>query len=230
MAKRIRVRAWLGLLLGTATIASSALPAAAAPPPDVFKDARGNVYVIGTVAQTLASDASARIQTDQSLTRRVRAGYCGEVRLATSSTLPSIGDSWTINGQTRTRAALPSITSRELLPRCSGNAFAPALDASTTTAGGYIDNTASVPRVFLVGYSPGISYDVDFNDVNSSQAARPNQCGFYRLSNTEANPLPSTLTISGTNYTVSSLTVADPPLCQRGSSGQYVRYNPMSWN
>lgn len=221
-----------GALIGAAVVAATAaLPALAAPPPDVFKDSRGNVYVHGTLATTLSGQASARIETDEPLVRRIRAGYCGEVRISTSSSLPSIGDSWTIGGTSRLMSNLPSVTAREMLPRCSGNAFAPALTAAMTSAGGYVDNTGTVPKVYLIGFGAGVSQDVGFDDVNASQSARPNQCGYYRVSNTEANPIADVLTINGTDYTVASLTVADPPLCQRGANGtSYVRYNPLSWN
>lgn len=218
-------------LLLTFTLAASALPAIAsmaqaAPPPDVFKDSLGNVYIHGTTASSLGGSASAT--TSEKLTRRVRAGYCGEIRLATSSTLPNIGNSWTVNSVTRTAASLPSITVREELPRCSGNAFTPALSSAITSAGGYVDNTTSVPRIVLTGFTPGISYDVRFNDVSASQNLRPNECGFFRISNTERNPIPAVLTIGGTDYTVANLTTASPPLCRREGSS-YVRYNPANW-
>jgi hypothetical protein len=220
-----------GALLGAAVVAATAaLPALAAPPPDVFKDSRGNVYIHGTLATTLNGQSSPRIGTNQPLTRSIRAGYCGEVRISTSSSQPDIGTSWTIGGTTRQLTSLPSITSREMLPRCSGNAFSPALTSAMTTAGGFVDNTGNVPRVYLTGYTAGVSQPVSFGGVTASRSANANDCGFFRLTNTESNPLPSQLTINGTNYTVASLTVADPPLCQRGANGtSYVRYNPMSW-
>jgi hypothetical protein len=140
-----------GALAGAAALVLSTIAqvASASPPPDVFKDNRGNVYIHGGLATTLAGQASARAQTDEAYSRNLRAGYCGEIRLATSSTLPSIGDSWTINGQTKLRSSLPVISDRNLLPRCSSNAFIPALDSSITSAGGFIDNTSTSPKVYL---------------------------------------------------------------------------------
>lgn len=215
------------LAIGSTALAVTAFPMAAlAAPPDVFKDAQGNVYIHGTTATGLGQQASAT--TSETLSRRVRAGYCGEVRLAETSTLPNIGDSWTVSGSTRTRASLPVITDRAQLPRCSGNAFTPALSGAITTAGGFVDSTTTSPRVFLVGYTPGISYDVAFNDVNASQNLRPNACGFFRIANTDANPVPAELTISSTTYTVSTLQTAAPPLCQRVGN-TYIRYNPTNW-
>jgi len=213
-------------------LASSVLPALASmvqatPPPDIFKDAQGNVYIHGATATSLGQQAS--VTTSANLSRRVRAGFCGEIRLAESSALPSIGDSWTVGTTIRTRSSLPQITDRAQLPRCSGNSFTPSLSDAITSAGGYVDSTTTSPRVFLVGYTPGISYEVTFNDVSSSQNLRPNACGFFRISNTERNPIPATLTIGGTSYTVADLTTATPPLC-RSEGGGHILYIPSSWN
>ncbi len=217
--------------LFVSALTASALPTIAplvhaVPPPDVFKDAQGNVYIHGTTAANLGQQASAT--TSENLSRRVRAGFCGEIRLAESSTLPSVGDSWSIGATTRTRSSLPQITDRAQLPRCSNAAFTPALSTAITSAGGFVDATTSSPRVFLTGYTPGVSYEVTFNDVSASQNLRPNACGFFRIANTEANPVPASLTIGSTTYTVSTLQVAAPPICQRVGN-TYVRYNPVTW-
>jgi len=203
-------------------------PALSATPPDVFKDSNGNVFIHGTTATALGS--SSRYSTSEDLVRTVRAGYCGEVRLSTSTTLPSIGNTWRVGtGASKLRSSLVSITTTADLPRCRGNAFTPALSAAISTAGGYIDNTTAVPRVYLTGSSPGVSYSVTFSDVDTSVALRPNQCNFFRLSNTSSNPLPASLTIGSTGYTVASLTTAAPPLCQRQANGSYLRYIPTTW-
>jgi hypothetical protein len=211
-----------GALVGAAAIAFTALAdvVSAATPPDIFKDGSGNVYIHGTAATTLGSNA--RISTNEPLTRKIRAGYCGEIRIATSSSLPDIGTSWTINGITRTTSNLTTFVSTDQVPRCQSNAFNPMF-----TGDGFQDSQG---RVFLTGYQPGLSYDVAFDGVNTSRSIRPNGCGFFRLSNTQSNPLPSELTINSTTYTIASLPMADPPLCQRNSStGTYVRYTPASW-
>ena len=218
-----------GALAGAALLAiAPTLPALAAPPPDVFKDAAGNVYVHGTTAAGLASDATA--STSEDLVRRVRAGFCNEIRISTSSTLPDIGDSWTVGGTTRTRAALVTITDPDLLPSCRSANWNPTLTAAITTAGGFIDNTvAGRDRVTLLNGVAGTSSEVTFNDVAATQRLRPNACGFVRISNTATNPVPASLTIGGTSYTVASLTTAVAPRCYREGSN-YVFFEPSTWN
>lgn len=217
----------LGLFaIGLLTLLPSALaPVAvnAQATPDIFRDSSGNVYVQGSAATTLTS--TGRITTNEPLTRSIRAGFCGEIVLSTSSTLPSIGNSWRVGTTPANLAAVSrpttSISSRELLPTCRNAAFAPAASGSFVDA-----TTPGRDRVVLTGYSPGQSYEVQFTGVNSSRAASPNDCGFFRFTNTATNPLPSQLTINGTAVTVSSLPTAIPPLCQRQSNGSYVRYVP----
>jgi len=218
----------LFVLLGLAGAVAPMFPSLAAPPPDVFRDSDGNVYVHGTTAAGLATNATA--STSEDLVRRVQAGYCGELRLSTSSSLPSIGDSWTVGGTSRARASLPSITDSDLLPTCRNATWTPALTPAITAAGGFIDNSVTGrDRVYLLGFSSGVSQEVTFNDVSETQRLRTNACGFVRISNTAANPVPDTLTISGQSYTTTSLTVAAPPLCRREGAG-YVQYTPESWN
>lgn len=211
------------LFTSAAALLPAALPALAAPPPDVFRDASGNVYVHGATATALASSANARIQTSEPLTRSLRAGYCGEIRLSESTSLPSIGNSWTIGGTTYQRTSMTTFSNPDLLPRCRSNVFTPA------ASGHFVDATTDTDRVTITGLTPGMSYEVSFNNVYASQNARANACGFFRFSSSQANPLPASLTINGTAYTVSSLPTANPPLCQRDSSGSYVRYVPTTW-
>jgi len=225
----INTLAKFGALLGAGSVLFSALaPVLAAPPPDVFKDSDGNVYIHGTTAAGLGTNATA--STSEDLVRRVQSGFCGELRLSTSSSLPSIGNNWTVGGTARARASLPSITDPDQLPTCRNAQWTPALTPAITAAGGFVDNSATGrDRVFLLGFSSGVSQEVTFNDVADSQRLRANACGFVRISNTAANPIPNTLTIAGQSYTVSSLTTAAPPLCRREGAG-YVQYTPESWN
>jgi len=220
----------LGALLGASSILFAAIgPALAAPPPDVFRDSDNNVYIHGTTAAGLGS--SARATTSNKLTRSIRAGYCGEIRIAPNSSTPSIGDSWTVDGSTtRTRANLVSITNDADLPRCQNANWSPTLPTSITTAGGFVDNTAGGGgRVVLIGFPPGVSLPVIYDDVSASIALRENQCGFVRIGNTQRNPIPTTITIGSTTHTVASLTVATPPLCRDPGTGHEM-YTPASWN
>lgn len=198
-----------------ATLAISFMPfaAQAAPPPDVFKDSDGNVYIHGSTATSLGE--STRISIDTPLVRKVRAGYCGEIRLSTSSSLPSIGDSWKVNGGTTiARSSLATFSNPDLVPKCSQNSFVP------TASGNFIDGD----RVVLTGFTPGMSYDVTFMDVDSFRSVRANECNFFRISNTTKSPVPASFMIGSNSYTTASLTMADPPLCRSN-----VRYVPSTW-
>jgi len=199
-----------------------ALPAAAAVPADIFKDSQGNVYIHGSIATSLGE--SARIGTNEPLTRRIRAGYCGEIRIAPSSTVPDIGGMWTVNGGNYLESNLTTYTTTEQTPRCSGNAFVPAPQSGSN---GFVDSQG---RVFLTGFTPGVSYDVAFQGVNATRSINRNNCGFFRISNTTSNPMPEILVIGDADYGVASLPVAAPPLCQRNSqNGTYIRYVPSTW-
>ncbi|NJL41835.1 MAG: hypothetical protein HC899_38060 [Leptolyngbyaceae cyanobacterium SM1_4_3] len=213
----------LGLFaLGLLSVVPSALapvPAIAQSTPDIFRDSAGNVYVQNAAATTLASGGR-RIITNEPLTRSIRAGFCGELVISTSTTLPAIGNAWTV-GTTNVSRPTTTVTNREALPTCRNAAFVPAASGSFVDA-----TTPGRDRVVLTGYAPGQSYQVQFTGINSSQTVTQNQCGFFRLSNTQTNPLPTQLTINGSAVTVASLPVAAPPLCQRQSNGSYIRYVP----
>lgn len=96
----------LGAILGTS--------ATAAPPPDVFKDSDGNVYIHGTIGNGLGEAADIEL-TGQNAMRTVRAGYCGELRLAASSSFPSIGSQWKVNGGTAINGSSMTMLSGDLL-------------------------------------------------------------------------------------------------------------------
>ncbi|NJN57772.1 MAG: hypothetical protein HC879_09865 [Leptolyngbyaceae cyanobacterium SL_5_9] len=214
-----------GAVLGFALSAiAPALPAVAAVPADVFKDSQGNVYIHGSTATNLGQ--STRIQTDEPLTRRIRAGYCGEIRISPSSTVPNIGSNWQINSSSYSMDDLNVYLNTAETPRCSGNTLTPAPQSGFS---GFREPNAQ-NRVTLTGFTPGVSYDVVFQGINSTRSYNRNNCNFFRISNTPSNPMPATLTINGTNHTVSSLPTAAPPLCQRNSqTGDYVRYVPSTW-
>ena len=106
-------------------------------------------------------------------------------------------------------------------PKCTGNAFIPA----TTTA-----FKESNGRIVLSGYTAGTVYNVKFNDLPSSANTTVNGCSFAAIRNTKTRSLPSQIKINGTSYTLSSLTVAEPPLCRRdAATGVSTRYTPSSW-
>lgn len=210
-----RIRRALSLL-SLGVIALSQSPANAAPPPAVFKDSAGNVYIHTGVI------AGARVDVDlvgAPLVRRVRAGYCGQLTLSPSTSLPSLGDSVTINNGTA--IDLTTIATTTTPPSCTGNAFVPA----TTTP-----YKLSTGRVVLTGYTAGAVYNVKFDDLPSSVNATVNGCSFATIRNTTARPLPAAIKINGTDYTVVTLTTAEPPLCRRdASSGVSTKYIPATW-
>ncbi len=202
-------------LLSLGALALWAIPASAVVPPTVFKDANGNVYVHNGVT------ASARVEVSLigvPLTRRIRAGYCGQITLSPSTSVPSLGDSVTINGTT---INLTTIATTTTPPSCTGNTFNPPTTTAFKLASG---------RVVLPGYTAGVAYNVQFNDLPSSANTTVNGCSFATIRNTTARPLPAQISINGMSYTVSSLTTADPPLCRRdAATGISTKYVPSTW-
>lgn len=202
-------------LLGLAAIAFYAAPVDAAPPPAVFKDSTGNVYIHTGVT------AGSRVSVDlvgAPLTRRIRAGYCGQITLSPSVSVPDLGDSVMVG---TTTVNLTTITTPATLPRCTGNAFDPPAAGHFKTADG---------RYTLTGFNAGASYNVKFTDVPASGNATVNGCSFATIRNTTARPVPAQIKINGTAHTVASLPVANPPICRRNSeTGVSTRYVPASW-
>lgn len=202
-------------VLGLAAIAITATPINAAPPPAVFKDEAGNVYVHTGVT------AGSRVDVDlvgAPLTRKIRAGYCGQITLAPSTSVPDIGDNVTVGG---TAINLAALTTPANVPKCVGNAFDPPATAHFKDASG---------RYVLRGYTAGASYEVKFTEVPASANATVNGCSFATIRNTDKRPLPAQIKVNGTSYTLASLTTANPPICRRNSeSGVSTRYVPASW-
>lgn len=201
--------------LGLVAIALTATPVNAVPPPAVFKDEAGNVYVHSGVT------AGARVNValvGAPLTRKIRAGYCGQISLAPTTSTPDIGDSVTIGG---TAINLAALTTPANVPKCVGNAFDPPATAHFKDAAG---------KFVLRGFTPGVSYDVKFTDVPATGNATVNGCNFATIRNTDKRPLPAQIKVNGTAHTVASLPVANPPICRRNSeSGVSTRYVPASW-
>lgn len=202
-------------LLGLSAFTLSSIAANAAIPPSVFKDASGNVYVHTGVT------AGAKVEValvGTALTKKVRAGYCGQITLNPSTSLPSLGNSVTINGTTINLATINTVATA---PSCTSNTFTPATTTPFKLASG---------KVVLTGYSAGTSYDVKFNDLPSTANTTVNACNFATIKSTTKRPLPSQIKVNGTSYTISTLTTADPPLCRKDSStGTSTKYVPDTW-
>lgn len=203
-------------LLSLSAITLSAIPANAVVPPSVFKDSVGNVYVHNGVA------AGSRLKVEligQPLKRRVRAGYCGQLTLRPSSASPSLGSSVTINSGTAISLTTIAVTAQP--PRCSSNAFTPATNSHFKTSDG---------QVVLVGYTPGVLYDVAFEDVPNTFNVTVNGCNFAQIRPTETRPLTAQIAVNDMAYTVSNLVIADPPICRRNSlTNISTRYVPANW-
>ena len=205
---------------GLVTVPTLFIPALAAPPDDVFKDSDNNVYIIGATADGLGSRT--RVETDQPYTRTIRASYCGQITVNTTSTVTDIGDSWTVNGTVVNQSSLTALSGDDL-PSCSSNAFSPVPSVTNWIDGDYTDSTRE--RVVFSGFEPGKRYEVVYNDVSRTRSVSENDCGYFRVSNTNANPMGTTVGIDGTTYTVASLPQADPPYCRNE-----IYYTPETWN
>jgi hypothetical protein len=193
------------------------LPADAAPPPNVFKDASGNVIVHSgvTPGQKLLVEL-----TGTPYKKNEKVGACGQIVLKTSTSMPTLGNSVTVNGTTIDLTTLPAGTA----PKCTNGTWAgtaPTANFKETTSSGAI-------KVYLVGYTANGSQQVLFPDLPAHFNATVNGCGFANIKSTSAHTIGTSLKIAGTSYDISSLPTADTPLCRKTASGSQL-YTPGSW-
>jgi len=207
----IRVKRALSLL-SLGAIALTSLPCDATPPPAVFKDSAGNIYVHSGVT---AGDHIPVKLTGQPYKKTYKAGACGQIVLKTSTKLPSLGNSVTINGTNTDVATVASGTSK-----CTSGAFSPAATSNFKDSKG---------AIVLVGYTANQSYQVAFNDVPDEFKQTVNACGVAIIKNNAKHTIGTALNINGTDYTVSSLPTAEPPLCRK-VNGTATLYVPGSWS
>lgn len=191
------------------------LPGDATPPPAVFKDSAGNIYVHSGVNP---GEHLKVALVGQPYKKNIKAGNCGQISIGTSTSMPSVGNTITIDGTTIDLSKIPVTSS---VPKCTNGAYNPTPSGNFQTAKG---------RYELLGYTAGQSYSVSFNDVPNHFNATVNGCSFAVIKSTANHPLSTTsqLTINGTSYAVSSLTVADPPVCKKNGS-TVTMYTPASW-
>jgi len=196
-------------------IALTNLPANASPPPPVFKDSYGNIYIHSGVT------AGSRLKVQligQPYKRMMRAGRCGQITLSPSPTISSLGNSVTINGKP---INLTTIATSSTTPKCTGNAFTPATSSNFKMPNG---------KIILVGYSAGQSYDVFFSDLPNTFNTTVNGCAFAKIRPSSTRPLTSQITINGAAYNASDLTIAEPPVCHKNSgSNTSTLYIPSTW-
>ncbi len=209
----IRVR--ILTLLSLAPTAVTSLLASATPPPAVFKDNAGNVYIHSGV------NAGDRLKVEligQPFKKMVRAGSCGQITLSPTAAMPSLGKNVTVGGKT---IDLTTITSTNTAPKCTNGAFAPATTTNFKTSKG---------KVELVGYTAGQSYSVLFNDLPNHFNATVNSCAFAAIKSTPNRHLTSLVQINGMTYTISNLPTAEPPVCRKNSGTSTASlYVPSSW-
>ncbi|MBV9390016.1 MAG: hypothetical protein JOZ78_26635 [Chroococcidiopsidaceae cyanobacterium CP_BM_ER_R8_30] len=200
---------------GIFSLALTSLSADAAPPPAVFRDSAGNVYVHSGVNPNEHLKVGL---IGQPYKKSIKAGACGQISIGTSTSMPSVGNTIVIDGTT---IDLTKIAVASSVPKCTNGVYTPTPSGNFQTAKG---------RYELVGYTAGQSYSVTFSDVPNHFNATVNGCGFAAIKSTANHPLStaSQLTINGTAYTISTLTIADPPLCKKNGS-TVTMYTPASW-
>jgi len=217
--KRLGVLAQVVVL---SPLAITGLPVNAAPPPAVFKDSAGSIYIHSGVN---AGDSEAqrpkgdRLEVEligQPFKKKLRAGACGQITFGPSATMPSIGNSVTINGAT---IDLTNISAASPVPKCTNGTFSPVPTSNFKTSKG---------KVTLVGYTAGQSYNVLFDDVGNHFNTTVNRCAFAVIKSTANHPLTAQIKINGTAYNVSSLITAEPPICRKKGTTVSL-YTPSSW-
>lgn len=171
---------------------------------DIFKDAKGAIYVDGATAESLGDSIPvAYIGVPAEKKRRV--GYCREIIINATATFPNIGARWEIAGQTYQGAALPVANSR-----CQSNIFEPPAPEH------FLDNRN---RIVLTGFAVGTWQVIKFLDIDKTRRITK-RCGFFRIASTKAHPLPEQIGIDGSTYTTSNLPEQVPPLCRKGRRWQ----------
>jgi hypothetical protein len=203
--------------LATLAVATSVVmpfaPVFAAPPPDVFKDAEGNV-----IAKNLTPNAQVTIEfPDKPTVRTLRADFCGRIAVSSSDTAP-ITSTIVLQGTpnvTIDTTALPVLGN----PSCVDNTLAEARPNNYKTTSG---------TVYIVGKTPGLRYDVQITGAAFRQVRRPNACNFLVIRNTTEEPIGASVIIGGTTHTVATLPVSAAPSCRTTPNGG-VMFVPSTW-
>jgi hypothetical protein len=174
----------------------------------VMKDGVTTVYVSAT--------ANSRVQLELGSVERSTArivGACGEVRIS----VPSSGswDGLKVDGTAIDATSLAT----QVLPACTNGTFAEARTSNFKTPNG---------QIVIVNKSVGSGVAITLPG-DATRNLSINACGFGVLRSTTSTALPNSFSMSGTNYTVSSLPDAgEPPVC-RTNGGVSTGYVPSSW-
>jgi hypothetical protein len=208
------------LLLAGSVLAFS--PAAlCAPPPNVFQDGDGRVWVHNqTPGNIVRFDFIDRV-----IERKVTANYCGLIVMRwywvkdeAPISFPAGNFSW--NGQPTTAPGYP-VT--QTIPACIDNTLSEPRPTNFTTPDG---------DIVLVNKTPGLSYAV--RTSRRSYSRRANNCGYVGFIpptqyGVGANPRV-VITQGGVTSTHpdGTLPIAERPLCVK-SGGSYIKMIPQSW-
>ncbi len=206
----VRISSFIGALV-VALLSPIDISAKADPPPAVFKDSAGNVYIHSGVR---AGDRLKVELPGKAFKKNIRAGACGQISFGPTVAMPSIGNSVIVNGITIDLTTISIST-----PKCTNGTFSPKVNSNFKTAKG---------KVTLIGYTAGQSYTVFFNNLDNHFNTTVNGCAFAVIKNTVNRPLTNQIKINGTTYNISSLTSAEPPLCRK-SGASVSMYTPSSW-
>ena len=214
MVRRIVIFSFLFLFFGTAAIA--------APPPNVFQDGDGRVWVHNQTPNSLVKFDF----IDRLIERKVTANYCGLIVLRwywvndeAPISFPQGSFAW--NGNPTTKPGYP-VT--QALPTCVNNVLSEPRPANFTTPEG---------DIVLVNQTPGLAYSV--RTSRRSYTRRANACGYVGFIPPAQFGLGSNprVVITQGNGTVSThpdgtLTVADRALCVK-QGATYIKLVPQSW-
>lgn len=152
---------------------------------------------------------------DKAFKKNIRAGACGQISFGPTVAMPSIGNSVIVNGITIDLTTISTVST----PKCTNGTFSPKINSNFKTAKG---------KVTLIGYTSGQSYTVFFNNLDNYFNTTVNGCAFAVIKNTVNRPLTNQIKINGTIYNISSLTIAEPPLCRKNGAS-FSMYTPSSW-
>ncbi|PSB40549.1 hypothetical protein C7B80_33170 [Cyanosarcina cf. burmensis CCALA 770] len=203
------------IIVALGTLAIGILPASAGVV--ATKTADGGVVVSG-----LNSGGAYLVEyTGAPKVRKASANACGVVALSNSTAYPiDSSSSFTKGGTSYTMASL----TMGATPKCNNGTL-----AATPPATVFKDSNGGV---FFTGLGAYSNTEITYNNVHSTRKAKANACGIVALRNDASYPLSSSAVIvkseggsQVSNFTPSSLTASDSPICVKGKT-----YFPEGWS
>ena len=159
---------------GLVSVALTSLPVDATPPPAVFKDSAGNIYIHSGVT---AGQKLAVTLVGQPYKKTIKAAACGQI---TVGPIANSGNTVTISGTT---IDLTKISIANPAPKCTSGTYSPVPTSNFATSKGKFE---------LIGYTAGQSYPVTFDNMDNHFNATVNGCGFAEIKSTTNHPLTTT--------------------------------------